>query len=57
MNRRAFTAYNHNPWAETRHNDGYNLAFVDGHAKWGKSRYPDGRVVAPGDDVVGDPTY
>lgn len=51
------TTYNHNQWAETRHNDGYNLSFVDGHAKWYKERFPDGRVVAPDDAIVGDPTY
>jgi len=26
-------------WAMTRHNDGYNCAFVDGHAKWNKTQF------------------
>ena len=47
-------ASNHYQWHDRRHNEGYNVVFGDGHAKWLRERYPDGRLVYDGDGFVGD---
>ncbi len=46
---------NHYGWSWTRHNDGWNGVMGDGHAKWMKEQYPDGKLVNDGDAFVGDP--
>ncbi len=46
---------NHYQWAFTRHNDGWNAVMGDGHAKWWKEQYPDGKLVPDGSAFVGDP--
>ncbi|MFP3902736.1 MAG: DUF1559 domain-containing protein [Armatimonadota bacterium] len=39
----------------TRHNGGWNGVYGDGHAKWSKEQFPDGRPVYEGDPIVGEP--
>ncbi len=41
----------------TRHNEGWNGAYADGHGKWSKEQYPDGRPVHEGEAIVGRPDY
>ena len=47
-------ASSHYAWHYTRHNDGWNGSFGDGHAKWSRETYPRGRLVYDGEAIVGD---
>lgn len=47
---------NHYMWSWNRHNDGSNIGFADGHAKWIKVYYPDGVVIPDDAPVLGCPS-
>ncbi|MBD3292334.1 MAG: prepilin-type N-terminal cleavage/methylation domain-containing protein [Armatimonadia bacterium] len=47
---------NHYMWSHDRHNDGSNIGFADGHAKWIKVDYPDGVVIPDDAPVLGCPS-
>ncbi|MFP4250132.1 MAG: prepilin-type N-terminal cleavage/methylation domain-containing protein [Armatimonadota bacterium] len=46
----------HYMWSYTRHNDGANAGFADGHAKWLKVYYPDGVPVPDDSPILGEPS-
>ncbi len=48
-------ATNHYNWHSTRHNDGYNAGFSDGHAKWLKLQFPTGSLVQVDSPILGSP--
>jgi prepilin-type N-terminal cleavage/methylation domain-containing protein/prepilin-type processing-associated H-X9-DG protein len=47
---------NHYMWSWNRHNDGSNVGFADGHAKWVKVYYRDGVEVPDDSPVLGHPS-
>ncbi|MCD6359685.1 MAG: prepilin-type N-terminal cleavage/methylation domain-containing protein [Armatimonadetes bacterium] len=47
---------NHYLWHITRHNEGSNVGFADGHAKWVKINFRNGQVMPMSSPVYGHPS-